>query len=173
MKYADMKLDLALKGFFLAAAVLLFPLFASAAGTEAFLGTWEYRQRAGKGYDSEGEKLELRSKGGTLTGVYFGLEREGEHGLFYTAVEIKDLKVEQERIFFTIPDRHLFSDRPESLKEAKLNESKSSGYTRDELKMQGQLKDGSLMVACSSDLNTCPDKVMEFRKSKWDKKTER
>ena len=157
---------------FLAATVLLFPLFVSAAGTETFLGTWEYRQRAGKGYDSEGERIELRSTGGALTGAYFGLEREGEHGLFYTAVEIKDIKVEQGRISFTIPERHLFSDRPKSLKEGKLNESKSSGYTRDELKMQGQMRDGSLMVTCSSHSNTCPDKVMEFRKNKWDKKAD-
>lgn len=152
---------------FLAASFLLTPLFASAADdTKAFLGTWEYRQRAGDGYDAEGERLEFRSNGTDLTGLYLGLEREGEHGLFYTAVEIKDIKVEQGRIHFTVPPRHLFTDRPKSVKEAKLNEARSSGYTRDELRMQGQLKEGTLMATCVSASSTCPDKLMEFRKNR-------
>ena len=156
---------------FLAANILLIPLFASAGDdANAFLGTWEYRQRAGAGYDAEGERIELLSNGAAVIGLYFGLEREGEHGLFYTAVELKDIRVEQGRILFTVPERHLFTDRPKSLKEAKLNEPRSSGYTRDELKMRGYLKDGSLMVTCMSALSTCPDKVMEFRKNEWDKR---
>jgi hypothetical protein len=156
--------------FFLAAGVLLIPLPASAVDdTKAFPGTWEYRQRAGEGYDAEGERIELLSNGTTLAGLYFGLEREGEHGLFYTAVELKDIKVEQGVLFFTVPERHLYTERPKSVKQAKLDEPRSSGYTRDELKMQAQLKGGSLMIACQSALSTCPDRVMEFRKNKWDK----
>jgi hypothetical protein len=53
-----------------------------------FLGAWEYRQRAGDGYDKEGERIELSCGGGSMQGLYFGLEREGEHGLFYTLVEM-------------------------------------------------------------------------------------
>ncbi len=155
---------------FLAASVVLIPLFASAGNdTKAFVGTWEYRQRAGAGYDEEGERIEMRSKGKSLDGIYFGLEREGEHGLFYTAVELQGLKVTKDRIYFIVPERHLFNVRPKSVKEAKQNESKSSGYSREELHMEGQLKGGSLMVTCTSEADGCPDTIMEFRKNKWDK----
>ncbi len=40
-----------------------------------FLGTWEYRQRAGDSFDPEGERVELTCRRDSLRGIYFGLER--------------------------------------------------------------------------------------------------
>ncbi|RPJ06621.1 MAG: hypothetical protein EHM36_06745, partial [Deltaproteobacteria bacterium] len=59
-------------------------------------GTWEYTQKNSTtetGFDPQGERLELLSQTGTLKGIYHGLEREGEHGLFYSIVEIEELQV--------------------------------------------------------------------------------
>ena len=62
-----------------------FNAFAADDAFAAFIGTWEYRQRnsaSPTGYDAEGERIELKKQGRSIQGLYFGLQREGEHGLF-------------------------------------------------------------------------------------------
>ena len=80
-----------------------------------FLGTWEYRQAAGAGFDAEGERLEFGCTDGSLRGLYFGLERAEEHGLFYTLVEMMDLRVTSDSgLSFLVGARDLYSERPKS-----------------------------------------------------------
>lgn len=134
-----------------------------------FLGTWEYRQAAGENaYDQEGEKLILLPGPGHLRGLYFGLEREGEHGLFYTAVEVKDLVVGKGgRISFRVPERALFRARPRSIEEAEQRRIPSAGLTRDELQMEGPLQGNRLTLKCkSSQAIACPEEIMVFRKDR-------
>ncbi len=148
------------------------------AGNDAltpFLGTWEYRQRnsaSPTGYDDEGERLELNEKGGSIQGLYFGLQREGEHGLWYTLVEIKNVEVsEGGKITFIVPFRVFYPVRPSSLDEAEeIKKHTLTGFTRLELKFQGQLKNGHLILQCISDAGECPEDVMVFRKGKWNYK---
>lgn len=84
------------------------------------VGTWEYRQAAGDRYDDQGERIELRCSGHSLQGLYFGLEREGEHGLFYTAVEMKNVKGRANgEVSFTVPARDLFHQRPKTFENEK------------------------------------------------------
>lgn len=133
----------------------------------ALLGTWEYRQKAGEGYDAEGERLILACAEGTLRGVYFGLEREGEHGLFYTAVETIDLKVSTDgELSFSVGERELFRERPHSLEDVTRRKSSSAGLTRDALYLRGRIKDGALHLTCTANAS-CPEKDMVFRKGKW------
>jgi hypothetical protein len=132
-----------------------------------FLGAWEYRQRAGDGYDKEGERIELSCRAGFMEGLYFGLEREGEHGLFYTLVELADLKFSSKSdLAFTVPERDLFYERPKSLQEVEQKRLASAGFTRDSLHMQGQLQEGSLILTCTSKGRSCPEDVMVFHKGK-------
>jgi hypothetical protein len=138
-----------------------------------FLGTWEYRMRdpdSPTGYADEGERLELNEKGGSIQGLYFGLQREGEHGLWYTLVEIKNVEVsEGGKITFIVPFRRIYPVRPSSLAEAEeINKHHGSGFTRIEMKFQGQLKNGHLILQCISDAYECPEDVMVFRKGKGD-----
>jgi hypothetical protein len=124
-----------------------------------FLGTWEYRQAAGAGFDAEGERLELSCEGGSLRGLYYGLERAGEHGLFYTLVEMKDLRVTRDSaLSFLVGERELFSDQTRVT---------WAGVTRDTLVMLGRLEQGNLVVTCASTANLCPDKVLVFHKGSW------
>lgn len=133
---------------------------------DALLGTWEYRQAAGTGYDSEGERLVLTCVDDTLLGAYYGLEREGEHGLFYTAVELSDLKVSTDgELSFTVGERELFGERPKSLEDVKQKKLASAGLTRDALHLRGRLENGLLYLTCTSAAASCPDKVMAFRKA--------
>lgn len=146
--------------------------FAANDALTPFLGTWEYRQRnsaSPTGYDDEGERLELNEKGGSMQGLYFGLERTGEHGLWYTLVEIKDVEVSEDgKITFRVPGRYLYRDRPSSLGEAEeIKKHTLTGFTRIELKFRGQLKNGDLILQCISGPGECPEDVMVFRKGKW------
>jgi hypothetical protein len=132
-----------------------------------FLGAWEYRQRAGDGYDKEGERLELSCTGGSMQGLYFGLEREGEHGLFYTLVAVTDLKLSSNgELTFTVPQRDLYHERPKNLQDIEQKRLAPAGFTRDRLHLQGKLQEGNLILACISKGRTCPEDVLVFYKGK-------
>jgi len=65
-------------------AALLLPFVASGT-TPDFVGRWEYIQPP----DREGEVLDLWESGSRYRGIMNGLERAGEHGLFYFVVEVQ------------------------------------------------------------------------------------
>jgi hypothetical protein len=133
-----------------------------------WLGIWEYRQKAGDGYDTEGERLELSCIADSVRGLYSGLEREGEHGLFYTLVEMTNVKIGPEgELLFTVPAREMFSERPKNLQEVEHKKLRSAGFTRDELRMRGRLKTGTIILTCTSSSSSCPEDVMVFRKGEW------
>lgn len=135
---------------------------------QAIIGTWEYRQAAGKGFDKQGEILRITRNNGRIQGVYYGLEREGEHGLFYTAVEMKGLIVKDNgEVIFTVPERNLFTKRPDRAQRMELEKSRSAGFTRDELQMKGRLQVDKLILNCTSESRSCPEAVMVFQKGKW------
>ncbi len=140
------------------------------AGTDhekALVGTWEYRQAAGKSFDREGEILQITRNAGLLQGFWFGLERDGDEGLFYTAVTVKDVAVRSNgEVSFTVPARHLFIKRPKSVQEAEREKSRSAGFTRDELHMNGHLQSDKLTLSCASKGGFCPEEVMVFEKAR-------
>lgn len=141
---------------------------------DEFVGAWKYRQEnsaADTGYDSEGERLLLKRDADSLTGIYLGLEREGEHGLFYSAVKIEDVIVSEDgRLSFTVPRRRLFSQRPNSLEEAaRMEEADNvSGNTNVTLQMAGRFDRGVLVLKCEAvDGYSCPAESLSFHKGKW------
>ena len=127
------------------------------------LGSWEYRQASGGGSDAEGERLELSCSGDTLRGLYHGLEREGEHGLYYTLVEVRDLKVDQAGLIsFVVPERELFQQPPSALTAAQQKRLTSSGITRDQLDFHGRMENQKLVLTCTAKGNSCPERRMVF-----------
>jgi hypothetical protein len=146
--------------------------FAEDNALKPFLGIWEYRMRdsaSPTGYDKEEERLELNEKGGAIQGLYFGLERGEDHGLFYSVVGIKGLKVsEGGKISFIVPGRDFYRVRPINLAEAEdlKKHNLTGGFTRREMKFQGQLKNGHLILQCTADAYECSEDVMVFRKGK-------
>lgn len=98
---------------------------------------------------------------------YSGLEREGEHGLFYTLVEVPDLKVTPSgTLTFTVAERELFLHRPKNLQEVRQNRLTAAGFTKDSLHMQGRLDQGNLALTCASKAGSCPEDLMVFHKGK-------
>ncbi len=66
-----------------------------------------------------------------MRGLYSGLEREGEHGLFYTLVEVPDLKVTPSgTLTFTVAERELFLHRPKNLQEVRQNRLTAAAFTK-------------------------------------------
>jgi hypothetical protein len=152
--------------------------FAEDDSLKPFLGIWEYGMRdpaSPTGYDKEEERLELNEKGGAIQGLYFGLERGEDHGLFYTLVEIKNVEVSKGgKITFIVPDRDFYPVRPRSLAEAEdlKKHNLTSGGIRSEMKFQGQLKNGHLILQCTADRYQCPEDVMVFRRGQGDTEKE-
>ena len=129
------------------------------------VGTCEYRQAnsgSATGLDSEGERLVIRDAGGQLVAEYFGLERSGEHGLFYTAVRAAIEVAPDGTVRLTVPARQLFHKRPESLEQAAKLES--AGRTAYELSLSGRVVGEELVMACSAGGSSCPDSRMGFRR---------
>jgi hypothetical protein len=131
------------------------------------VGTWEYRQAniaATGGLDAEGERLELFAADGPR-GRYFGLEREGEHGLYYTATEVSRLALDEAgTLTFTVPARTLYRRRPASLEDAAALDTAGdrAGFTRETLSFAGRIEDGALVLYCAADGPACPERVMRF-----------
>ena len=127
-----------------------------------FVGRWEHRFSP----DLEGDILSVRLEGGLLKGEYLGLEREGEHGLFYSAIEVKNLEVVNGEIRFIVPRRDYYVKRPRNSDQAKAWAKSASGGTNEELQFYGRFNDGALDLTCASKFGGCPDKKMKFQNSK-------
>jgi hypothetical protein len=133
-----------------------------------FVGEWEYRQaNAGSadGLDAEGERLRVIRTEDSVAGEYFGLEREGEHGLFYTATAVTNLALGSGgTLTFTVPARTIFSRRPETLEAARTAAGDRAGFTRETLTLTGGIEDDRLVLYCTAVGGACPDRVMAFQR---------
>lgn len=123
----------------------------------ALSGHWQYLQPP----DTEGEILDLVKNDGQWRGIMNGLERAGEHGLFYYAVEVENLIVKKDgSISFTVGERVFYSKRPVL---SHLGGEGDGGFSRTPLFFSGQLKDGNLVLQCASD-DSCPDSTLQFKR---------
>jgi hypothetical protein len=148
------------------AALLTAAVHAQAPGAR-LEGTWEYRQAnaaRADGLDAEGERLVVTRQGdGRLTAHYFGLERTGEHGLYYTAVDLGPLLVGPDgRLAFSVPARTLYRSRPASVADAA--GLPSAGRTTDVLAFSGRVAGDTLLLTCTSAPGACPDDRLVLRR---------
>jgi hypothetical protein len=136
---------------------LLVPFVASGASPE-FAGRWEYIQPP----DREGEVLDLWESGSRYRGIMNGLERAGEHGLFYFVVEVQKLNISTEStISFVVGERSFFARRP-SL--SVLDVTGDSGHARDLMRFEGRLDGADLVLRCSGSGGSCPAEIMRFKR---------
>ena len=155
--------------FVVACAGIVAICVARAAQPAGIVGEWEYRQAnsaSATGFDREGERLVFReAAGGRLIAEYYGLERTGEHGLFYTAVEATAVVTGPGgNVRLTVPARQLFRTRPRTLRDAARLES--AGATKDELVLTGRIDKDVLEMMCSAAAGSCPDSRMTFRRQR-------
>jgi hypothetical protein len=119
-------------------------------------GRWQYLQPP----DQQGEVLDLSQASGRWRGVFNGLERAGEHGLFYFVVEVENLVVEPDgRVHFEVGYRSLFAKRPPL---SRLGGEGDSGFIRGRMHFSGRLDGSDLVLRCEDKDHSCPDSVLRF-----------
>lgn len=142
----------------LIAMAVLVLLIASCSKESALSGRWQYLQPP----DAEGEILDLVKNNGQWRGFMNGLERAGEHGLFYYVVEVEDLIVKADgSISFTVGERAFYRKRPVL---SQVGGEGDGGFARMPMFFAGQLQDGYLVLACKGD-DSCPDLILRFEKA--------
>ena len=121
-------------------------------------GRWQYLQPP----DHEGEVLDLSYSAGRWHGVINGLERAGEHGLFYYVVAVGNLAVESNGdIRFEIGERSFHHKCPAL---SHLGGPGDGGFARSRMRFAGQLEGGDLVLRCEDDDGSCPDSILRFKK---------
>ncbi len=124
----------------------------------SLVGRWQYIQSP----DHEGEVLDLSLVDRQLKGILNGLERAGEHGLFYYVVEVSELEVASDGgVRFVVGERTFFSKRPPL---SELGGTGESGVARDVMVFEGRLDGPDLVLACRGDAGSCPDSKMRFKR---------
>lgn len=121
-------------------------------------GRWQYLQSP----DTEGEVLDLVVASGHWRGIMNGLERAGEHGLFYYVVEIEKLAVAPDgSINFEIGEREFFTKRPPL---SHLGGKADGGFARPHMRFSGRIVDGYLVLQCNDEDGSCPDSSLRFKR---------
>jgi len=124
----------------------------------ALAGRWQYLQPP----DKEGEVLDLFVSSGRWRGIMNGLERAGEHGLFYYVVEVERLAVEPDgSIRFEIGERSFFRKRPAL---SQLRGEGDGGLARSRMRFSGRIEGADLVLRCQDDDGSCPDSTIPFKK---------
>lgn len=133
---------------------------ASFAQTSAptIVGRWQYIQPP----DSEGEVLDISLIGERYTGIMNGLERAGDHGLFYYVLEVSDLAIgADESVRFTVGPRSFFRQRPPL---SRLGTKSDGGGTRERMIFFGRIEGSELVLQCKGPGSSCPDSTLRFKK---------
>lgn len=166
------------------ALVMLFVVSCAERGfaeSEPLLGSWEYLQAnpaRKSGFDKEGERIFVkRSPRGECQVEYFGLERMGEEGLYYSAEVAEQVECQEDFISFILPKRELYHKRPASLKAA--SRMASAGVTKVGLRFQGSIQNGELILQCQTEQkdarmregDECPDRTLRFHRVRDSSKT--
>jgi hypothetical protein len=121
-------------------------------------GRWQYLQPP----DTEGEVLYLVASSGQWRGVMNGLERAGEHGLFYYVVEVEKLSVAPDgSLSFEIGERSFFTKRPAL---SQLGWNGDGGFARGRMRFSGRIVGEDIVLQCADDDGSCPDSTLRFRR---------
>lgn len=121
-------------------------------------GRWQYLQPP----DKEGEVLDLFASSRQWRGVMNGLERAGEHGLFYYVVEVEKLSVAPDgSIGFEIGERSLFIKRPAL---SHLGGNGDGGLDRSRMRFSGRIGDEDIVLQCADEDGSCPDSTLRFNR---------
>ena len=132
-------------------------MIVSCSKDSALSGRWQYLQPP----DHEGEVLDLIYNNGQWRGIMNGLERTGDHGLFYYVVEVEGIVVKRDgSISFKVGERRLFKKRPAL---SNIGGEGDGGIIHSPMHFAGQLKDGTLMLQCTDDYS-CPDSTLQFNR---------
>ena len=123
---------------------------------ENLAGHWQYLQPP----DQEGEILVLLRSSGRWRGIMNGLERTGDHGLYYYVVEVENLVVDPNgSIRFEVGYRSFFRSRPALSDRAREGDA---GFARGRMRFAGRVEGRDLILRCEDEDRSCPDSTLRF-----------
>jgi len=121
-------------------------------------GRWQYLQPP----DTEGEVLDLVASSDHWRGIMNGLERAGEHGLFYYVVEVEKLAVAPDgSISFEIGERAFFTKRPAL---SHLGGNGDGGLARTRMRFSGRIVGEDIVLQCNDEDGSCPGPTLRFKR---------
>ena len=143
------------------ALVVALACLGATAGQEpvsGLVGRWQYLQPP----DKEGEVLDLTASGGRIRAIMNGLERTGDHGLFYYVADAVNVAVAPDGLItFEIGERTFFNTRPAL---SVLGGNGDSGGTRETMRFKGKLEGKDLVLRCQDKGGSCPDSLLRFKR---------
>ena len=140
------------------AGILLVSATLAQSSAPDIVGRWQYLQSP----DKQGEILDISLSNGRYKAIMNGLERAGEHGLFYYVVEVSDLAIAADgSVRFTVGPRSFYRQRPKLSVPAN---ARDSGGTKESMHFSGRLQGSELVLQCKDPGFSCPDSTLRFKR---------
>ncbi|WP_157492042.1 hypothetical protein [Mangrovimonas sp. ST2L15] len=126
------------------------------------IGIYEYKTPE----QSENHYIVIDTLNGKYSGLYFGTEDSGGHGVFFYGNGMENLNLENGKISFEIGKRDLYETTRFRIVKHKrdLEKDSTSGVSKGQLKYSGELSKNGLKLNCESEFGYCWENELNFEK---------
>ena len=126
------------------------------------IGIYEYNTPE----QSENHFIVIDTLNGKYSGLYFGTEDSGGHGVFFYGNGMENLNIENNKISFEIGKRELYeTTRMRIVKHKRdLEKDSTSGISKGQLKYSGEISKSGFKLNCESDFGYCWENELNFKK---------
>ena len=126
------------------------------------IGIYEYKTPE----QSENHYIVIDTLNGKYSGIYYGTEDSGGHGVFFYGNGIENLNIEKNKISFEIGTRELYeTTRMRIVKHKRdLEKDSTSGISKGQLKYSGEISKIGFKLNCKSEFGYCWDNELNFEK---------
>ena len=126
------------------------------------IGIYEYKTPE----QSENHYIVIDTLNGKYSGLYFGTESSGGHGIFFYGNGMENLNIENNKISFEIGKRDLYeTTRFRIVKRRRdLEKDSTSGVSKGQLKYDGEILKSGFKLKCESEFGYCWENELNFEK---------
>ena len=116
---------------------------------------------------SENHYIVIDTLNGKYSGLYFGTEDSGGHGVFFYGNEMENLKIDSTKISFEIGKRELYETTRFRIIKRKSDLKKDStiGISKGILRYSGEIPKTGFKLNCESEFGYCWGNQLNFEKS--------
>ncbi len=128
----------------------------------ALIGIYEYKTPE----QSENHFIVIDTLNGKYSGLYFGTEDSGGHGVFFYGNTMENLHIENNKISFEIGKRDLYETTRFRIVKHKrdLKKDSTSGVSKGQLKYSGEILKSGFKLNCESKFGYCWENELTFEK---------
>ena len=126
------------------------------------IGIYEYKTPE----KTENHYIVIDTLNGKYSGIYYGTEDSGGHGVFFYGNGIENLNIEKKEISFEIGTRELYeTTRMRIVKHKRdLEKDSTSGISKGQLKYSGEISKIGIKLNCKSEFGYCWENELNFEK---------